>query len=298
MKIDELHQKLIEAYSISNLNKIAVTLISFYKNQQFSILKKIALHISDSVNIEIDDKGKGFSSFMMLYHPDRASYHINAINKFFLENNYDGLLDYAHILLLSRIDEVAASLESYEEIDYDPVYQWDFSTEGFTIFNDNDTIEPLKVHSVKGKSSPKYCNFYDAVKVRMFDNTKMEYPSYYLEDIDEFELSSSDINDLEGVEFCKHVTNLDLSNNYIYDLSPLSGLTLLEELNLADNKILDIDALSNLEKLRIIYLSNNLIDDILPIMNLPLLEYVDLTGTKVGKKQVEQLKELGVTVDF
>jgi len=298
MKIDDLHQKLIEAYSVSNLNKIAVTLISFYKNQQFSILKKIALYISDSVSIEIDDKGKGFSSFMMLYHPDRANCHINAINKLSTENNYDGLLDYAHILLLSRIEEVAAVLENYEEIDYDPVYEWDFNTEGFTIFNDNDTPATSSENSVNEKASLRFYNFYDAVKVRMFDNTRMEYPSYYLEDIDEFELSSSDINDLEGVEFCKHVKNLDLSNNHIYDLTPLSGLKLLEELNLSDNKIMDIDALSNLENLRVLYLTNNQIDDILPIMNLPLLEYVDLMGTRVGKKQVEELQELGVTVEI
>ncbi len=298
MKIDELHQKLIEAYSISNLNKIAATLISFYKNQQFSILKKIALHISDSISIEIDDKGKGFSAFMMLYHPDRANFHINVINKLTTENDYDGMLEYSHILLLSRIDEVAALLENYDEIDYDPVYQWDFDIEGFSIYNDNDSSETSRENSVKEKQSHRFYNFYDAVKLRMFDSTRTEYPSYYLEDIDEFELSSSDINNLEGVEFCKHVKNLDLSNNHIYDLTLLSGLKLLEELNLSDNKIMDIDALSNLENLRVIFLSNNKIDDILPIMNLPLLEYVDLRETRVEKKQVEELQEHGVTVEI
>lgn len=298
MKIDELHQKLIEAYSLNNLNRIAATLISFYKNQQFSILRKIALHISDSVSIEIDDRGKGFPALMMLYHPDRANFHINIINKLTTENDYDGLLEYSHILLLSRIDEVAALLENYEHIDYDPIYQWDFNTEGFTIYNDNNSSETSGENSVKERSSLRFYNFYDAVKVRMFDSTSMEYPSYYLEDIDEFELSSSDINDLEGVEFCKHVKNLDLSDNHIYDLTLLSGLKLLEELNLSDNKITDIDALSNLENLRVIFLSNNKIDDILPIMNLPLLEYVDIRETRVAKKQVEELQKHGVTVEI
>jgi hypothetical protein len=298
MTLNELHTRLIEAYSPDNLNRIALTLISFYKNQQYSTLKKIADHISDSISIEIEENGKGFSKFMMLYHPDRAIFHIKAIDQLFAENNYDGLLEYSHILLLTHIEEVAASLEDFEEIDYSPVYEWDFNTEGFTIIHDNDSENSSSEHSAKENTSTQFYNFYDAVKVRMFDSIDKEYPSYYLEDIDEFELASSDINDLEGIEFCKHVKILDLSDNNICDITPLFGLNLLEELNLSDNDITDIDALSNLENLRIIHLANNNIDDISPIMDLPWLEYVDLRGTKVCEKQVVELRELGVTVEI
>lgn len=297
MTINELHNKLIEAYSPGNLNRIAITLITFYKNHQFSILKKIAFYIRDFICIEIDDNGKGFSKFMMLYHPDRASLHLNAINQFLGENNYDGLLGYSHILLLSDIEEIATSLENYEEIDYSPIYEWDFNAEGFTIINENGVAETSAGNRIKGKSSVKFYNFYDAVKVRVFDSIEMEYPSYYLEDLDEFELASSEINDLEGIEFCKHVKNLDLSDNHIYDLAPLFGLNYLVVLNLSDNEISDIDVLSNLENLREIDLSNNTIDDISPLMNLPRLEYVNLVGTRVGDQQVEELRALGVTVD-
>lgn len=298
MTINELHKNLIEAYSLDNLNRIAITLLTFYKNQQFSILKKIAHHISDCVTIEIDGNGKGFSKFMLLYHPDRANIHIKAIDQLFAENNYDGLLEYSHILLLTHIEEVAASLDDYEEIDYSPVYEWDFNTEGFTIVNDNNSKSTTATNSAKENTSPRFYNFYDAVKVRMFDSTDKEYPSYYLEDIDEFELASSDINDLEGVEFCKHVKTLDLSDNHICDITSLSVLNLLEELNLSDNNIWEIDALSNLENLRIIHLANNNIDDISPIMDLPWLEYVDLSGTQVSEKQINKLRELGVTVEI
>lgn len=298
MTLNELHSRLIEAYSPDNLNRIALTLISFYKNQQYSTLKKIADHISDSISIEIDENGKGFSKFMMLYHPDRAIFHIKAIDQLFAENNYDGLLEYSHILLLTHIEEVAASLENYEEIDYSPVYEWDFNTEGFTIIHDNDSENSSPEHSAKENTSTRFYNFYDAVKVRMFDSTDKEYPSYYLEDIDEFELASSDINDLEGIEFCKHVKILDLSDNHIFDITPLFGLNLLEELNLSDNDITDIDTLSNLENLKAIHLANNNIDDISPIMNLPRIEYADLRGTKVSENQIEELKQLGVIVDI
>lgn len=177
MTINELHNNLIEAYTPDNLNRIAITLLTFYKNHQFSILKKIANHISDCIDIEIDDNGKGFSRFMMLYHPDRANFHVNKINQLYAAKNYDGLLEYSHILLLTHIEEVAASLVDYEEIDYSPVYEWDFDTEGFTIIHDNDSKKISKKHSAKENTSTRFYNFYDAVKVRMFDSTDKEYPS-------------------------------------------------------------------------------------------------------------------------
>jgi len=124
MTIKELNQKLIEAYTIKNLNNISLTLIKLFKNQQYSVLQKISEIISDYVNIKITDEGKGFSKFMLLYHPDRASFHLNEINRLTEQNNFDALLEYSHIFKLERIEEIAASLHSYEDIDYSPVYDW------------------------------------------------------------------------------------------------------------------------------------------------------------------------------
>lgn len=298
MKIKELQSKLLEAYTVENLNGLSLILINLYKNQQYSILQKIAEIISDAVEIEIMDDGKGFSKLMMLYHPDRVSFHTNEINRLAKQDNYDGLLEYSHILLLSRIDEIANALNGYEDIDYSPVYEWDFKTEGFSIIDEDEEQNFDITPTQNEESTTKYYNFYNAIKVRMFKNSEMEYPSYYLEDIDEFELASSDINDLEGIEFCKHVKTLDLSENHIYDITPLFGLSLLEELNLSDNEISDIDVLNNLGNLRVIHLANNNIDDISPIRDLPFLEYVNLRGTNVSEKQIDDLKELGVTVEI
>jgi Leucine-rich repeat (LRR) protein len=144
--------------------------------------------------------------------------------------------------------------------------------------------------------SRSHLNFYDAVKIRMYGKTRIEFPTWYLENQEEFELSGSDINDLEGIQYCIHVRNLDLSGNIIHDICPLWPLTLLEELNLADNRLRDIDTLSHLPNLRIVDLSNNAINDVSPLMDLGRLEYVDLTGTKVPAKQIAELEELGVTV--
>lgn len=291
MTIKELQHTLREAYSVKNLNNIALTLINLYKNQQYSILQKIAEIISDFVSIEITDDGKGFSKFMMLYHPDRAGFHLNEIDRLTEQNDFDGLLACSHILKLERIEEIAASLSDYEDIDYSPVYEWDITMEGFTIVDESRPKENTV-------SRNKGFVFYDAIKIREYGHTDIEYPSYYLEDIDEFELSSSDIIDLDGVQFCIHAKTIDVSNNRISDLTPLIGLTNLEELNLSDNRVGFIDALSYLTNLKSLQIENNYIEDISPLFDLPKLEYADLSGNKIAIAQINKLVNLGVAVDF
>ncbi len=291
MTLNELKKRLLKAYTIDNLNRISLTLINLFKTRQFSILRKIAEIIADCVIIEIQEDGKGFNKFMMLYHPDRLSFHLNEIDKMVVSNNFDGLLEYSHILKLERIDEIATSLDSFEDIDYCPVYEWDFNTDGFRTTDDPNKIKKTKI-------SKKTYNFYDAIKIREYGHTKIEYPSYYLYDFEEFELSSSKINDLDGVQFCIHARIIDLSCNLISDLSYLAELFKLEELNLSDNKIGYIDSLAFLKKLKIVDLSNNEIDDLSPLFYLGELAYVNISGNKVEKKQIDELIGLGVVVDY
>lgn len=295
MTIAELHKELIEAYTVSNLNTISLTLINLFKSQQFTVLQKISELISDFVNVEIAPDGKGFSKLMMLYHPDRAGYHINEINRLNEQNNFNDLLEYSHIFRLERIEEISSSLKSYEDIDYTPVYEWDFDTEGFTIINVNEQPETI---ITKTNTDLVGYTFYDAVKLREYGDTDIEYPCFYLEEIEDFELSYSDLSDLDGVQFCTHVKTLDVSNNRISDLSPLIGLKELEELNLSDNQVGIIDELSYLKQLRTVVLSNNYIQDISPLFELQNLEYVELYGNNVDPEQISQLTEIGVTVEF
>lgn len=293
MTITDLQKRLEEAYTIKNLNNISLTLINLYKNQQYTILQKIGEIISDFVDIEISADGKGFSKLITLYHPDRYNYYLNEIKTLVDENNFDKLLEFSHILKLERIEEISKSLNSYEDIDYSPVYDWDKETDGYTIVRDNE-----KKQSKTTSTKPIGYNFYDAIKIRQYGHVDIEFPSYYLEDIDEFELSSSYINDLEGVQFCIHAKTIDLSENLIADLSPLIGLERLEELNLDDNRVCDIDALGNLVNLKSVILSNNRIEDISPLLELDNLEYVDLTGNPIHSEQLKMLTDLEIKVDY
>lgn len=294
MTSEELQRKMIDAYSGENLNKITVTLINLYKDKQFGTLRQIAEMISGSVEIVIDQEARYFSKLMMLYHPDRGDFHRNEIAKLAAKNDYDGLLGYSHILLLGRIEEIAATLSSYEDIDYSPVYEWDVNLEGFTVITVKESGQTRPKHKTFHHS--KGYTFYDAIKIRMYGRTNISFPPHYLEDLEEFELSQSGIIDLDGVQYCIHATILDLSDNTISDISLLWDLKRLEELNLADNKIGDIDTLANLRNLKTLNLSDNPVRDVSSLFNLDKLDYVDLKGTCVPDQQIRQMEELGVTV--
>jgi Leucine-rich repeat (LRR) protein len=231
---------------------------------------------------------------MMLYHPDRAGFHIQEINKLKDQGNFDGLLGYSHILRLERIEEIASTINSYEDIDYRPVYEWDLDTEGFTIINVNVPSEPV----AETNTDLIGYTFIEAIKLREYGNMEIEFMNVYLEEIDDFELSSSDLIDLDGVQFCIHARSMDLSDNRLSDLSPLIGLNNLEELNLSYNEIGIIDELSYLKGLKSVLLSNNYIEDISPLFELENLEYVELSGNNINMDQINRLTEIGVTVDY
>lgn len=293
MEIQTLKNNLLESYTTANLNIISVVLLNLYKNLQFGTLQKIADLISDFIQVEIDENGKGFSKMMLLYHPDRGEFHRTEISKLAETENFDALLNYSHILKLERIEEMASALESLEDIDYSPVYAWDFGDDGFTITSDSD--QKQNTGNLNNRKS-KTVTFYEAVKIRQYGNTKISFPAYYLEDIDEFEFAESDINDLDGIQYCIHAVNVDLSGNRIVDLRLLENLGMIEMLNLSDNRISDIDSLEYLTHLRELNLANNRISDIEPLFSLENLEFVDLTGNRIPAASIKKLKEKGINV--
>ncbi|MBN2612694.1 MAG: hypothetical protein JXB00_14150 [Bacteroidales bacterium] len=295
MDLITLHQNLLEAYSSKNLNNISLTLLNLYKSEQYETLQRIADIIGDFITIEIDKEGKGFSKLMMLYHPDRMDFHLNEINRLAALGDFDGLLGHAHILKLEKIEEIASAIESYEDIDYSPVYEWDPDQEGFHI-EDTNLFEPRT--DVKNRRRHQELTFYDAVKLREYGHTNTDYPTYYLEDWEEFEMTASEITDLEGIQYCIHAKIFDLSENYISDLAPLEQLTAIEELNLADNRIGFIDSLAFLKNLRVVILNNNRIDDISPLFLLSKLEYAELSGNKIHSSQIQKLRAAGVEVVY
>lgn len=289
---ESLSAELLEAYSEANLNKITRNLIRLYKEKEFEKLNIISEMLSEWVEISIESDGKGFSKIISLYHPDRGEFYRNKIAESTRQNDSQTLEKFRHIFVIQDIEEIAANIESFEDIDYNPEYVWDEGSSGFGFHRNNRK----KAHAQPQKHFEGY-TFYEAMQIRQYGDTDTSFPTYYLEDMDEVELSESDISDLDGAEYCIHTVSMDLSGNVITDLAPLSGLMQLQELNLANNRLSYIDALSNLQNLKSIDLSGNTIDDISPLFELAALEYADLTGNRVRQAQINELRELGVVVD-
>ncbi len=290
----DLPSRLLEAWSETNLNKIARNLIRLYKEKEFEKLNIISGMISEWVEIVIEPDGKGFSKIISLYHPDRSEFYRNRITESTLQNDFQTLEKFRHIFVIQDIEEIAANIESYEDIDYHPEYVWDVKGSGFSYFQD----KKKKPRDGKRKTKLEGYSFYEAMQIRQYGDTDTSFPTYYLEDMDEVELSESEIDDLDGVEYCIHTVIMDLSGNQITDLSPLSNLERLQELNLSNNQIGYIDDLSNLQQLKSLDLSYNSIDDISPLLEIETLEYVDLTGNKIPPAQLNELKKMGATVEY
>ncbi|PKP18096.1 MAG: hypothetical protein CVU05_14300 [Bacteroidetes bacterium HGW-Bacteroidetes-21] len=295
MEIQELHKALVGAWSDRNLNYITSKLIELYKNKNYAAIREVVNKISKYVVIDEENDAKCFSRLVMLYHPDRGEAIRNELDQLFAGNHHEKLTEFSHILIISRFDfNSVKPVAIDEDIDYDPGYGIYESRRAYKSYTDEEDI-----YDLENSFSGDYENsFYNAVRLRMYGDPDREFPAHYLHDFEEFELSESGIETLDGVEHCIHAVSIDLSNNAISDLSELWELQRLEELYLANNQISYIDALSNLLNLRIVDLSGNQIDDITPLLSLDFLEYVNLAGNPVPKIQVEKLKEKEVMVMF
>ena len=289
--MNELYYKLIQAYSENNLNRITGKLIDLYRNKNFSEIRGIANRISKYVAIDEEKDARCFSRLIMLYHPDKQTYFKNCIQRLYGENDLEGLERFSHILLIDDIDSIKV-VPVDDDIDYHPEYIWDdVQEEGYSFvdFDYDGNYEDFNPEEVER-------SFYNAVKLREFGTLNVSFPSWYLEDYDEFEMAESGLDSLDGIEYCKQVVYLDLSGNEISDLMNLWNLKHIEELYLARNQIGYIDALCNLKKLRVVDLSFNHIDDISPLLNLENLEYIDLTGNKISTSQIDQLVAKNIIV--
>ncbi len=291
----DLYKELLDAYSDENLNRITGKLIDLYKNRNYSEIRNLANKISKYVLIDEEKDAKCFSRLIMLYHPDRGEYYRKLLHKSYQEENKEDLEQHAHILIAGEIDNISVELlDLDDDIDYNPEYVWDEVSDDpygyYHTFNENEDEdhEPEEVER----------SFYNAVKLREYGHLEVYFPTWYLRDLEEFEMEFSGITSLFGIEHLKHVVVLDLSNNEISDITDLWNLTRIEELYLANNEIGYIDVLSNLSNLRVIDLSGNQIDDISPLYDLKHLEYLNLMDNKIPKHQLEYMKNREIIVMY
>ena len=88
------------------------------------------------------------------------------------------------------------------------------------------------------------------------------------------------ITDLDGLEFCYELENIDLHANNVTDLTPLADLGHMLVLNLSDNvALVDLTPLANLTLMQELNLANDgAVVDLAPIENMADLGMIDLTN--------------------
>ncbi len=289
--MEKLYNDLLNAYSDKNLNRITGKLIDLYRNKNYSTIRSVANKISKYILIDEEKDAKCFSRLIMLYHPDRGEFFKKDITALYVEKNAKGLEKYAHILLIEDIDTMNV-VEPDEDIDYHPEYVWDDKqSDGYDYFDSDDIEYDMYFGNEEIEKS-----FYNAVKLREFGRLNIEFPTWYLQDFEQYEMANSGIDSLDGIEYCLHLVTLDISDNQISDISNLWNLQYIEELFLGNNQIGYIDTLGNLLKLRILDLSCNQIDDISPLFDLENLEYLNLVGNNIPKYQIEKLQAKDIIV--
>ncbi|CAG5082356.1 leucine-rich repeat domain-containing protein [Parvicella tangerina] len=292
MNLKELYTELIQAYSDNNLNIVSGKIIALYKNKNYEKLQEIANKISKYVTIDEDQLPKLFSKLIVLYHPDKGDGYRKKLTQYYKNNDLESLQSYSHILSINDLENTTVtSLD--ESVDYQPEYSWEAEEKAGDYFYDVDDTGPGR-EDINLDDYEK--SFYNEVKFRVYGDPTIEFPPYYLEDFEEYELAECGLESLDGVQYCIHATVLDFSDNLLTDISELGKLERLEEIYLANNQIGYIDALSNLFELKVIDLSNNLIDDISPLFDLKKLSYVNLSNNPVPISQINQLKRKGMVV--
>jgi Leucine-rich repeat (LRR) protein len=291
----DLYNKLTDAYSDANLNRITARLLDLYRSKQHSQLRELARRISDVVPVDGSNISKCFSQLVMLYHPDRGEATRREIERLSSAGREGELQRFSHILLVGDFGHLPPAVEAPAATDFVSEYEWDAAE--VDSYNgrewDEQTLEDEQF-AVTGEVYEH--TFFQAVKMKFYGTLQVELPYYYLEDLEEIEMAECGIVSLDGVEHCRHARVIDISGNAIEDLSELRSLNHVSELYASGNAIGYVDALSSLVNLRIVDLSLNDIDDLSPLFGLERLEFVNVMGNPLPAKQIDRLRTLGCTV--
>jgi len=300
---NDLYFKLKEAYSDKNLNTITAGIISLYRSGDYSKIKEITKLVSEYIDIYDEKVNKCFSKLIMTYHPDNSARYLKEIDQI-IKSAFPGKInDYAHIFIVQDLESIITPDLFDEDLDYQPEFRWvsrsgksrmEYKHDPSGMIYDDDDYSDYEYDDYFGADSER--SFFSALKIRLYGTEEIDLPFYYLEEMEEVDLSGFEVENLDGIEHCRYVEKLDLSNNKISDITGIINLVNIEELYLQNNQIGLIDVLYNLRKLRIIDISGNDINDISPLFGLTNLEFVNVMNNHIPKYQINNLRNNDILV--
>ncbi|MFC1569884.1 leucine-rich repeat domain-containing protein [bacterium] len=285
MNSNDIYNRLMEAYSNQNLNKISSVIIKAYQQKEHDFLCQLSRQVNGNTNAQTI--GKLFSGLMMLYHPDRLTYYKEQIQQRNQSGQSDRLNRYTSIFSVLELIEARENNEGINKSSVASSAQEDLDPEDGKLTTTQEESEEIDR------------DFMSALKQKEYGNLDIVYQPHDLENMEgDLELSGFSISDLSGLEHCQNLTALDLSNNDIDDISAMSALILLEELDLSLNNISRLDALCRMHTLKYLDISLNAIEDLSPLMELNQLEYINTVGNQIPESQIKHFRDKGVIIAF
>lgn len=292
MDIEELYRNLKDVYTAENLNLISGRIIQMFKEHQYDALRAIQQLVNEYTPCAEEKASRIFSRLIMFYHPDRLNQSIKQLEKAYREGDFEMLFSMSHILQLVNLEPEQVRVSSIiTDEDLSEEFGWDGSDDAYSYF-----MDPEEDADLDEEFESMHPSFLTALKRRVYGNLNVDFPVYLLEDLEEIEMSSYELETLDGIESCRYVKVVDLTNNNLTDLTELGHLRQVERLYLANNHIGMIDVLSNLLVLQVLDISYNDVDDLAPLFDLQYLSYLNVMGNRVPAWQLEKLQLKGVTI--
>ncbi len=121
------------------------------------------------------------------------------------------------------------------------------------------------------------------------------YPIRNLIDLQELNISRSQVNSLDALIYSMSLRNLDISGSKVFSLEPLANISQIAILNISNTPIDNISALSEMTKLSDLRMENTMVNDLSPLKGLVALNYLSIDKSPVSSlKDIAQLPELKI----
>lgn len=292
--IDFINQNLNKEH----LEEMAVTIIDAYKHGNQSLLRTYVESLMGSMASEGKDRKALFFTVIKLIHPDRLPGLLQDFKQAQSANDHEKLKYLENLLSVrTRADQAYKSRFDFtpapEEYTFD-----DDEFEDYSIYEDDDISEVVVDEN-------REMSFMDAVKQYIFGNLDIdEILPFDLGQLEgSLDVSHYGLYELDGLEYCTNITELNLAGNNIDNIYNLRNLGYLQEIYMSDNQISNLDPLANLQSLEILDLENNEVEDIQVLLSLEGLQFVNLKKNPLHLQQrnqtvIKELKSRGVLVIY
>ena len=283
MTTEEMYLFLKKHLTAETLQEVSLRLIEAYKNKDTLLLQSYAeqIHLeSESIS---DSDNRLFLKLIKYFHPDKLGSIGLDIESSYRENKHKRLVFYKDLLTAKQCVEVNRA----RRFSYSPEeeHRYDAHDIGYSVRADENSTEDDGISEVEVEM-----DFLHALKSAYMGNLDLHIDHAELGTLEgDLTLCDYGITDLDGLQYCRHVSSLNISYNRITSVYELKHLTGLKELYLNNNCISNIEYLEKLSCLEILDLSNNEIENGQVLLKLHNLRFLDIRNNPLDHGSITPL---------